>query len=196
MEVDGAIDERAQSPEYNDERKKKEILPPREQWPPVRRPPIRGKVAILEDRILKGHKVQLIKPDSERKSEKTNKSHPTIRNVQQEDAQTIMSQLVPLLEGWLRTTLKTLGIQPTGANKTTPDPAGKTKDKGVNKTKGNPNPLLRPKAPNTSNAERGIRGATTTPNMKLWSEVAKEKGADPPPPRKEEWVKVGRGGKA
>lgn len=63
MEVDDAMGEVPQSPEYSDERRKKELLPPEEEWAPAIRPPIKGKVKILDDRILVDQRVKLVDPN-------------------------------------------------------------------------------------------------------------------------------------
>lgn len=40
--------------------KKKVVLPPREEWPPVIRPAIQGRVKVLEDVPLDGHTVKVV----------------------------------------------------------------------------------------------------------------------------------------
>lgn len=118
------------------------------------------------------------KKEGEQDRERTGSTtQPTTRDEKSEGAQAIMDQLAPLLEGWLRTNLMSMGIQFTGKKKI-PDPPAWQKAKGGDKTKGNPNPPLRSKAPGIPAAEEGARGSTTTPNMKLWSDVAGEKARD------------------
>lgn len=58
MEVEETAGDATQPTEYNDERRKREILPPREQWPDAVRPPIRGKAKILEDRPMDGYRIR------------------------------------------------------------------------------------------------------------------------------------------
>lgn len=99
-------------PEYDDARRKAEILPPPEEWPETIRPPIRGKIKILEDGILRGTKVKLVKDDrrppvsvAAPKSDGGPK-----KNV---DAQSIMDSLAPMMLEWLKTNLTALGLNGT-----------------------------------------------------------------------------------
>lgn len=112
VDVDVTAEGVPQLPEYSDERRKKEILPPRDEWPDALRPPIRGKVKVLEDRQLTGTRVRLVKMDSHR-SEGIN-TQPASQEAKKGDAQELMRQLAPLLEGWLRANLTSMGVQIAG----------------------------------------------------------------------------------
>lgn len=59
VEDESTREENNQTPEYNDERRKREIMPPPSEIPPAIRPSIRGKVKILDDVSLGRHKVRL-----------------------------------------------------------------------------------------------------------------------------------------
>lgn len=45
--------------EFDDARRRREILPPQSEWPTTYRPALRGKVKVLEDRPLTGSKIRL-----------------------------------------------------------------------------------------------------------------------------------------
>lgn len=155
---------------YDDERRKKEILPPPEEWPVALRPALRGKVKILEDRPLAGRGVRLAvgrRRGSERKKRPTTTQANTVGEGKGE-AHALMVQLAPLLERWLRDNLSRLGIRGADEGRTAPAPAtGPRKIKGGRKT-GTPNPPLPPNALGTRGVKRG-KGATTAPNMELWN---------------------------
>lgn len=140
MGTDGAEMGESTTPTYSDERRKKEILPPREKWPDALRPPLRGQVKILEDRLLTDHTVKMVKDDRGLRSEGFDTQSGT-REKGKGDALSLMKQLAPLLESWLRDNLLSLGIQATGKEKGTLDPQAKAKPKGGKKAgKLNPPP--------------------------------------------------------
>lgn len=152
-------------PVYDDARRKAEILPPRETWPATYRPPIRGKVKILEDGILKGTRVKLVRD--------TRKPPPAPARKQKEeeprrlDARSIMDSLAPKLMEWLKSSLSALGISES-ATSVKPDarPDWKGKKKGAKETNKAPKPV-----PAASSMRRGGLTPTTVPNKKLFSAV-------------------------
>lgn len=91
-------------PEYDDARRKQEILSPRNKWPVAYRPPLQGKVKILEDRPLTGHTIRLVdggvRPTT---SENTGEK-------QRGEVQTFMDLVTPQLEKWLREHLLSVGL--------------------------------------------------------------------------------------
>lgn len=166
---------------YDDTRRKREILPPQEEWPVALRPALRGKVKILEDRPQTSHKVRLAvgrRRGSERKRRPSTQA--SIVGEGKGEAHTLMEQLTPLLEKWLRDNLLRLGIKGTGKGNSTPDPMVKPKTKGGKKT-GTLNPPLPPNALGTHGAKRG-KGATTAPNMELWNNATDTGIGDRAPP--------------
>lgn len=168
MEVEEMPEDASKDREYCDVRRKKELLPPGETWPEVWRPPLGGKAVILEDRMLDGHRVRMI-----RKEESPNVAPPTPRDNVDKSAQALLKQLAPLLEGWLRTSLEAIGLQIPEKGKGPGNPPARTKakgGKGDGGPKGNPNPPSR-QAAGSGKARKGLE-ATTIPNKTLWSEVA------------------------
>lgn len=91
--------------------KTKIVLPPREEWPPVIRPALQGKVRILEDRLLEGHKITIV---NKNKKEDRNKTEATSSNSVLEgktgEAHSFMEQLTPLLNKWLQENVMSLGV--------------------------------------------------------------------------------------
>lgn len=100
------------------------VLPPREEWPPVIRPALRGRVRVLEDHPLVGHKVKVVKKKSYPTTTRSKEPRPrkcqttTATGVDKassvgspEMAQGILNQLLPLLNGWLRQNLEALGLK-------------------------------------------------------------------------------------
>lgn len=102
--------------EYNDAARKREILPPRKEWPVVLRPPIRGKTTVLDDRPSVGHVVRLGKmPTTTGKKGKNRKDKrpPPQTDTKEEEkggAQMLLQQITPLLKRWLEESLRSLGI--------------------------------------------------------------------------------------
>lgn len=169
MEVEENTEDAPKIIEYSDERRRKELLPPGETWPEVWRPPLGGKAVILEDRMLDGHRVRMV-----RKEESPTATRPTTRDKEDGGAQALMKQLAPLLEEWLRTSLTSIGLQIPGKGKLPLNPPAKTKvkgGKGDNKGKSNPNPLPPSMAVGSGGTGRSL-GTTTIPNKSLWSDVA------------------------
>lgn len=139
MEVDAQPEEAESS-----KPKEKVVLPPRDQWPPVKRPPIKGVVKIIEDRPLEGIKVRVV--DQGRKKPDV----PPPRST--DGVQAIMAQMMPMMEKWLRSSVEALGLghawASTGAadtiqGKTPPSDShkGKTKKGGKTPAKGKQQPL-------------------------------------------------------
>lgn len=120
MEIDSeAVEDPPQIPiqerEYNDERKKKEILPPQEEWPQALRPPIQGKIKVLEDRVLVGHKVKVTSVKNKQKEENKEMAKISPPEANRDDStdgvQKILNSLTPALENWLSNSLKAYGIE-------------------------------------------------------------------------------------
>lgn len=95
--------------EYNDEKKKKEILPPPEEWPPARRPPIQGKIKILEDRVLTGHRVKISSTKVNDDKDNTPKNKKEVES--EEGVEKLLKALTPTLENWQNNSLKTFGVE-------------------------------------------------------------------------------------
>lgn len=161
----GPAETNVDPPEYDDERRKAEILPPPEKWPPVILPPLKGRVTILEDAPLQGVRVRVV-PDNRIAS---GKSQPSDGGPGACEAQTLVNALMPMMTEWLKNSLSALGV--TGAasetGKRNARPGGR-KDEGGKKHGSN---APRPAPIKTGNAKEGLR-STTVPNKKLWSEVA------------------------
>lgn len=105
MEEDAVMEvEMAASPSVEE---KKVILPSREEWPLVKRPSVLGKVKIIDDRNLEGTKVVISK---ERKNplEKTTIAGGTTEAL----VQSIMKEMAPMMDKWLKSSLKNLGLAP------------------------------------------------------------------------------------
>lgn len=86
---------------YDDAKRKREILPPRETWPGVVRPALQGKVKILEDRPLTGQTVLLGRmPTADIKGSKK-EGRPSPQSNAPEGgkggAQQLLEQITPLL---------------------------------------------------------------------------------------------------
>lgn len=91
MEEDAVMEvEMAASPSVEE---KKVVLPPREEWPLVKRPPVLGKVKIIDDRNLEGTKVVISK---ERKNplEKSTIAGGTTEAL----VQSIMKEMAPMMD--------------------------------------------------------------------------------------------------
>lgn len=120
MEIDfetgtGPASVTTQEREYDDEKRKKEILPPQEEWPPAMRPSIQGKIKVLEDRVLVGHKMKVTpakKEATEGNKERTITSLPETKEDDPADGvQRLLKSLTPALENWLNNSLKAYGIE-------------------------------------------------------------------------------------
>lgn len=119
MDVDPVVDTPStsvQEREYNDEKRREEILPPQEDWPLAVRPPIQGKVKILEDRVLIGHKVKVSSAKKESMEEAKGKMSDSLPRTKKENDTTegvskMMMALTPVLENWLNNSLKAYGIE-------------------------------------------------------------------------------------
>lgn len=130
METDDIRAKAPETPAYDDARRKKEILPPRETWPAAMRPAIRGRVKVLEDRPLIGHRVKMVGDVSKEGTVPSADAHERKKG----EAHTLMEELAPLLGRWLRDSLLLMGIKGTEGGGPTPDPLVKSKTKGGRKT--------------------------------------------------------------
>lgn len=90
----------------DDKKRKREILPPEEEWPAVRFPPLKRRPNLLEDKILTGIKMVLQKDRRSNTAKMETKKDSPVN-----DIQGMMNQLAPMLENWLRESLKALGVQ-------------------------------------------------------------------------------------
>lgn len=81
----------------DDETRRKEILPPREKWPPVIRTVLQGKVRILEDRPLEGHTVRIVDAKDKGKNEVKTIAPKSASKEKKGEAHSIMEQLTLLL---------------------------------------------------------------------------------------------------
>lgn len=172
MEIDDAGAKVPETPEYDDVRRKKEILPPREEWPPAIRPAIQGKAKILEDRTLTECTVKVVDGDK----------RPTTRRSavsdQRGEVQSFMDQITPLLEKWLREHLS-IGL-PTGKNSGEKKKETRPTDKG-NKGERRANiltPLEKKKPINPGANNKGGAHPTTVPSTELFSAVAGKMAKD------------------
>lgn len=97
--------------EYDDERRKREIMPPPSEYPPVIRPAIRGRIKVLEDRPVKEYKVR---PAGSRER---SANRGDTEGGGKGEAQSFTDQITPLLEEWFREKLLSLGppTAPMGA---------------------------------------------------------------------------------
>lgn len=165
----------------------KVVLPPEEEWPPIRVPPLKGRPTIVENRPLTGHKVTLVTKGSRRKKKEGKPvrgaaaTTPAPLNVQG-----IISQLAPLLESWLRGQLTAMGIGGERNSlstivhrenpKTTPVPSKKAGKKKV----AAPSPSETNKAPNTGPVHEAMETDPPRPNPHPeaeWSKVLGRKEA-------------------
>lgn len=188
MEVEIATEEAVQEkpPKYDDERRKKEILPPPEEWPAAVRPALKGRVKILEDRPLTGHKVRLV--DEGRKTKKAEPS--TVVKVAEEEkgaAHLLLQQITPLLKKWLEESLRSMGFpkKPKGRDATADNATRQAGDgpKKAGQKADKPTRCPQTKGPEGTRAE--AMQSTTVPNSALWSEVVGKKAgkvALPPQP--------------
>lgn len=175
MEIENAPDAPATEEErvYDDAKRRKEILPPREQWPVAFRPPIQGKTMVLEDRPLEGHTVRL-------GTMPTAKCPPPTDTTEagKTGAQMLFEQITPLLKKWLEDNLLSMGLagrraateskaakndrQPNVGKRVEKPPRSRTREKPANRAA-------------TAAAER----AAKEPKADKWSGVV---GRKPPPP--------------
>lgn len=105
MEVE--VQQEAETKTKKAEKKEKVTLSPRDQWPLAIRPPIKGVAKIIEDRPLEGIKIKIM--DGKRK-DVVNQNGQTNPLPQAEGIQAIMSQLAPVLENWLQSSITALGL--------------------------------------------------------------------------------------
>lgn len=168
--------------EGDDIKRKKEILPPREEWPPVICSTLQGKVRILEDRPLERHKITIV---NKNKKEGRNKTEATPSNSVLEgkkgEAHSLMEQLTPLLNKWLQENVMSLGVAKADCRAEVNRKGSKdvkAKD-GRNKTVSSH--LDKPQGDSLHSKEGGELG-TTTPNLELWSTVVGRKAAKGKPP--------------
>lgn len=154
-------------PEYCDARRKAEILPPREEWPNAVRPPIQGKIKILEDGILTGTRVKMVKGTRASPGPGQQSNMGPRHN----EAQTLMDLLAPMLKEWLRTNLSSLGLAGAAVDSGKGDtrPANKEK-KGKKNVPNTPHPL-----PVKVAEEKDGRHPTGASNRKPWSAVVGSK---------------------
>lgn len=156
------------TPEYSDERRRAEIMPPRHMWPPVRRAPIRGKVKILEDERLetRGRLVEDVRrpPSKVHKKNEGPKNADGPRNV---NVQSIMDALAPKMIEWLRTSLSALGLTDAAGDR---DRDVQTAKKKSPIEREMPSSTPNPKTQTVSVGKKGLL-PTTEPNKKLFSNV-------------------------
>lgn len=92
------------TPKYDDERRRQEIMPPPEEIPAAIRPAIRGKIKVLEDRKLDGHRVRMVK----------GAEGPTTRasaeGGRQGEIQPLMEQITQVLERLVQEKFYSLGL--------------------------------------------------------------------------------------
>lgn len=169
---------------YCDETRKKEILPPREEWPPCIRPPLKGKAKILEDCTLLDHNIKIVNSskDSRAKENTSNRKDQGKHKVEKAITTTstkgespeevlsnkILNRMTPLLEGWLHRSLETLGV--LGA---------KGGGKGSKGKKDLPLFSQREKHKDDSSKKEGDSGRTTAAIGPSWSQVAGKKTIRP-----------------
>lgn len=147
-------------------KEEKVIFPPMEEWPPAIRPAIQGKIKVLEDLPLKGHKIKI--------ADKRGKTTPSQRGETMDSAEVLMKRLAPLLMNWLQENLSSLGFsKATASSSKREERPSKRSDKDEKKT-GKPAPPVG-KAQGVTGANEGGKHATTVPNMESWSTVVGRK---------------------
>lgn len=174
MEVETVAEVTAQRekkpPKYDDARRKKEILPPPEEWPAAIRPAIKGRVKILEDRPLTGHRVILAKGRTEEKRAETSTAAREPK-AERSGAELLLEQLTPLLKQWLEENLGSRGLSKRpDAGKETMANAGRRQAAGSNPGLKKEKPV-RPQTGGAKGAREKVVQSTVVPNKALWSEV-------------------------
>lgn len=170
-------------PEYSDERRRAEILPPPEQWPTAYRPPLQGKSKILEDGILTGTRVRMVK--DKRKPPTSAPTPASDGRPKSIDPQSLMEALAPKMMEWLKASLSAFGLTESTNRSENKDARADNKDRkkgqkskaAIPATSRTQNP-----APQTKGGGRGGLTPTTVPNQKLWSVAVggKQGGSTPP----------------
>lgn len=169
--------------EGDDEARKREILPPKEKWPPAIRLAIQGKIKVLEDIPLEGHTVKVIDPNGKGKGKK--KEHASVPNnapvERKGEAHSFMEQLTPLLDKWFSKKAMSFGLMSKNSKDKKDREESKRQD---GKTKGGKDQpaLLQPVIPKkaTARPKEGGKFGTQTPNLELWSTVVGRKAVKKP----------------
>lgn len=138
--------------EFDDARRRREILPPQSEWPTTYRPALRGKVKVLEDRPLTGSKIRLA-DNKERSATRKN-----TKEAKQGGAQSLMGQIAPLLEDWLKKNLLSLGFSGRTGEGGNRDPAPSKKKKKKSE-------------PRDIGTRKGGKYTTTVPSSQLFNAV-------------------------
>lgn len=157
--------------EGDDEKRRKEILPPKEEWPPIIRPALKGKVKIIEDRPLEGHTIRIVSDKEEGKSKVENTAQRSATEKKGE-VHSLMEKLTPLLNKWLQD-----NVAPSGFTRTKGQAEGKREDpkKRENKRKDAKDKSFssQPTKHREDNPKpkEGVKPGTTVPNSELWTTV-------------------------
>lgn len=196
-EVESMGEETHRTPEYDDERRRREIMPPPSEIPPAIRPPIRGKAKILDDVSMGRHRVRLVDSTSRDGSAKCGSTEGGSRGA----ARTFMDQITPMLEEWFRG--KLLSLDQTNRNEEGSETENRPATMAQRRDKRRMDPVT-PTGSGSRNpaAKNGGQQATNVPNRELFSDGQTDaegrKAGDTEPqrrtrgkqPPKEEWRTV------